>query len=196
MYDDLNQRIPRAECKEIYEIVQSETLQIDPKVNIEIMGSYRRGSDNSGDVDFLITRDDSDGLNHSGVIQRLIERLMKMGIITHEVRQMDLSDTRGRLGRCCLATADRVVERTSRLACTGNEVDGRMSTEQSITSSSNRSVPLPSALLDVISVALMIKISCVYLMNSGVQLYCISQATTLYVPLFIQTLLTKLMDLV
>lgn len=49
------------------------------------MGSYRRGADNSGDVDFLITRNDEDGLNHSGVIERLVKRLMYMGVITHEV---------------------------------------------------------------------------------------------------------------
>jgi DNA polymerase lambda len=49
------------------------------------MGSYRRGAENSGDVDFLITRDDSDGLDHSGIIERLVRKLMFMGIITHEV---------------------------------------------------------------------------------------------------------------
>jgi DNA polymerase lambda len=49
------------------------------------MGSYRRGATNSGDVDFLITRDSSDGLNHSGVIEKLVRRLMVKGIITHEV---------------------------------------------------------------------------------------------------------------
>jgi len=49
------------------------------------MGSYRRGAENSGDVDFLITRNDGDGLNHSGVIERLVKRLMYMGVITHEV---------------------------------------------------------------------------------------------------------------
>jgi DNA polymerase/3'-5' exonuclease PolX len=58
---------------------------IDPKIDIEIMGSYRRGSETSGDVDFLITRDDSDGLNHSGVLRKLIQKLMTRGIITHEV---------------------------------------------------------------------------------------------------------------
>lgn len=86
MYDDLKQRIPRAECKSLYDVVSSEAKAIDPKLEIEIMGSYRRGSPDSGDVDFLITRDDSDGLNHAGVIRRLVERLMVRGVITHEVR--------------------------------------------------------------------------------------------------------------
>lgn len=85
LYEDLKQRIPREECKQIYDIVKREALIIDPKLDIEIMGSYRRGAEYSGDVDFLITRNDEDGLNHSGVIERLVKRLMYMGVITHEV---------------------------------------------------------------------------------------------------------------
>lgn len=49
------------------------------------MGSYRRGAENSGDVDFLITRNDEDGLDHSGLIETLVRKLMFMGVITHEV---------------------------------------------------------------------------------------------------------------
>jgi len=85
LYEDLKQRIPREECKQIYDLVKREALAIDPKIDIEIMGSYRRGAENSGDVDFLITRNDADGLDHSGVIEKLVRRLMFMGVITHEV---------------------------------------------------------------------------------------------------------------
>jgi hypothetical protein len=88
LYEDLKQRIPREECKQIYDIVKREALIIDPKLDIEIMGSYRRGAENSGDVDFLITRNDGDGLNHSGVIEKLVRKLMYMGVITHEVSQL------------------------------------------------------------------------------------------------------------
>ncbi len=49
------------------------------------MGSYRRGQDTSGDVDFLITRDTSDGITHAGVLQRLVKVLKLKGIITHDV---------------------------------------------------------------------------------------------------------------
>ena len=85
LYEDLKQRIPREECKQIYDLVKREALAIDPKIDIEIMGSYRRGAENSGDVDFLITRNDADGLDHSGVIEKLVQKLMFMGVITHEV---------------------------------------------------------------------------------------------------------------
>jgi len=88
LYGDLKQRIPRAECKQIYDIVKREALVIDPKIEIEIMGSYRRGAENSGDVDILITRNDEDGLDHSGLIETLVRKLMFMGVITHEVSSL------------------------------------------------------------------------------------------------------------
>lgn len=56
------------------------------------MGSYRRGQETSGDVDFLITRDPTDGATHANVLKRLITRLIEKGFITHEV-----SGTRGQV---------------------------------------------------------------------------------------------------
>ena len=54
------------------------------------MGSYRRGQETSGDVDLLITRDTADGLNHAGVLGRLVSVLKNKGIITHEVSVVPL----------------------------------------------------------------------------------------------------------
>lgn len=85
LYEDLNSRIPREECKQIFEVVRDEAHKIDPKLWIEIMGSYRRGQETSGDVDFLITRDTSDGITHAGLLPRLVNALRVKGIITHNV---------------------------------------------------------------------------------------------------------------
>lgn len=85
LYDDLNTRIPRAECKLIYDLVREEALAIDSKLWIEIMGSYRRGQNSSGDVDFLITRDPEDGQTHERVLKTLVGNLIAKGFITHEV---------------------------------------------------------------------------------------------------------------
>lgn len=85
LYDDLIDRIPREECRQLYEIIRAEAVAIDPKVWIEIMGSYRRGQETSGDVDILITRDTADGLNHSLVLKKLTDRLKTRRIITHDV---------------------------------------------------------------------------------------------------------------
>lgn len=85
LYDDLNTRIPRAECKEIFEQVKVQAKRVDPRIWIEIMGSYRRGQENSGDVDILITRNTEDGRTHVGALKGLIGRLVDGGIITHQV---------------------------------------------------------------------------------------------------------------
>lgn len=72
-------------------------MTIDPKVWIEIMGSYRRGQETSGDVDILITRDTADGFDHSGVLKRLVDRLQVRGIITHDVSSFSRHQSRMRL---------------------------------------------------------------------------------------------------
>lgn len=47
-------------------------IALDPKIEIEIMGSYRRGAEDSGDVDMLLTRDTSDGFSHAGKLTLLL----------------------------------------------------------------------------------------------------------------------------
>lgn len=87
LYDDLNSRIPRDECRQIFEAIRESALAIDGKLWIEIMGSYRRGNEDSGDVDILITRDTADGLTHAGVLRRLVSDLHSRGIFTHDVSE-------------------------------------------------------------------------------------------------------------
>ncbi|KAL2132305.1 hypothetical protein VTI74DRAFT_3968 [Chaetomium olivicolor] len=55
-YDDLNTRIPRAEITALFAYVQREAAQLDPKIELLVGGSYRRGSDSSGDIDIIITK--------------------------------------------------------------------------------------------------------------------------------------------
>jgi DNA polymerase lambda/DNA polymerase IV len=55
-YDDLNTRIPRDEITALFAYVRRETAQLDPDVELLVGGSYRRGSDNSGDMDIIVTR--------------------------------------------------------------------------------------------------------------------------------------------
>ncbi|WVF67238.1 hypothetical protein IAT40_001986 [Kwoniella sp. CBS 6097] len=89
LYDELNSRIPRDECRLIFEAIRDEAKAIDPDLWIEIMGSYRRGSEDSGDVDILITRQyGSAGLDdgqEKGILGELVDRLRKKGIITHDL---------------------------------------------------------------------------------------------------------------
>ncbi|CAE6488305.1 unnamed protein product [Rhizoctonia solani] len=66
-YTDLQRRMPRSEAAEIFERIKAAALQLDPVLNIEIMGSFRRGKPTCGDIDILITRPSSDGGSHRGM---------------------------------------------------------------------------------------------------------------------------------
>ncbi|OHF01039.1 hypothetical protein CORC01_03606 [Colletotrichum orchidophilum] len=55
-FDDLNTRIPRAEMKMLGEVVRSEAAKVDSTVQIIVGGSYRRGAESSGDIDFIVTK--------------------------------------------------------------------------------------------------------------------------------------------
>ncbi|KAI0743040.1 hypothetical protein C8Q80DRAFT_1221327 [Daedaleopsis nitida] len=79
-YDDINQRIPRAEVQEIYNIVEATALRFDPKSFIRVMGSFRRGKADCGDIDVLITRPTDDGKTHRGILRRLLAELHRRGL--------------------------------------------------------------------------------------------------------------------
>jgi NAD-dependent DNA ligase len=74
-YYDIQQRIPRAEIKE-YENIFKETIQ-NPS-DLEIVGSYRRGANDSGDIDVIIKgssksyTDLVNNLRHSRIILEIL----------------------------------------------------------------------------------------------------------------------------
>lgn len=54
--DEFCARIPRKEVEHHGLVVREAIAQEDPKIEVTIRGSYRRGSADSGDVDFIITK--------------------------------------------------------------------------------------------------------------------------------------------
>ncbi|KAI0277191.1 Nucleotidyltransferase [Russula aff. rugulosa BPL654] len=84
-YDDINTRMPREEASEIFGVIKSIALSLDPKLFIEIMGSYRRGKATCGDIDIMITRSPDDGKTHAGILSRLLSALRSAGIITEDL---------------------------------------------------------------------------------------------------------------
>ncbi|TFK48168.1 hypothetical protein OE88DRAFT_1647173 [Heliocybe sulcata] len=87
-YDDINDRMPRAEAKEIFDRIKAIALKLDPKLFIEIMGSYRsasRGKADCGDIDILITRPTDDGRTHRGILRKLLRNLHEERIITEDL---------------------------------------------------------------------------------------------------------------
>ncbi len=94
-----------SEVQALFDVIASEARKIDPKIQIEAMGSFRRGEETSGDLDCLITRDTSDGKTHSGklvqhghdllsitsgtgLVGKLVDRLSATGFITHHVSEL------------------------------------------------------------------------------------------------------------
>jgi DNA polymerase IV len=55
-YEDFATRIPRAEVEQHGEYVRNTLHKLDPNFEIYIMGSYRRGAKDSGDIDLIITK--------------------------------------------------------------------------------------------------------------------------------------------
>ncbi|ETI22334.1 hypothetical protein G647_06408 [Cladophialophora carrionii CBS 160.54] len=59
-YNDFQQRIPRKEVEQHAAVVESALTSADPKLQLIIGGSYRRGSKDSGDIDCIITMEGAD----------------------------------------------------------------------------------------------------------------------------------------
>lgn len=55
-YDDFAQRIPRKEVEAHWTIVRQAVQAVDKDMQVLIAGSYRRGAQDSGDIDLLITK--------------------------------------------------------------------------------------------------------------------------------------------
>ncbi|ESK89489.1 dna polymerase lambda [Moniliophthora roreri MCA 2997] len=106
-YDDINDRMPREEASAIFALIKPIALSIDPALYIEIMGSYRRGKADCGDIDILITRPIHDGKTHEGVLSRLLARLRAENILTEDLALPEHDPEEGDLeaiyrGLCCL----------------------------------------------------------------------------------------------
>lgn len=73
-YEDILQRIPRGEIEE-YKIIFESAFKGSGKM--EIVGSYRRGAQTSGDIDVIITSNSPD------VFTNFIDNLIKSKVILH-----------------------------------------------------------------------------------------------------------------
>jgi DNA polymerase beta len=75
-YDDFEKRIPRIEMEKHDKFIIDAITKIDDKIAVMIMGSYRRGEKNSGDIDILLThKNDID--DYDALFTRVIENLEK-----------------------------------------------------------------------------------------------------------------------
>ena len=75
-YEQILERIPRSEIEE-YKQVFTNAFSRDPNSKYEIVGSYRRGAQTSGDIDVIITS------NSASVYKNFIDELIKQKVIIH-----------------------------------------------------------------------------------------------------------------
>lgn len=85
-YDDLEQRIPRAEILAFEKIFKEqfkfgESTEADG-ADFKIVGSYRRGLKSSGDIDVIITNN-----NHPNILKMFVNKLEETGIILHKLAE-------------------------------------------------------------------------------------------------------------
>ena len=77
-FDDIQKRIPRAEIQSFEKKFHKEFEKVkDKSGRFEIVGSYRRGAQSSGDIDVIISNDGKD----EKLFSNFIEALQKDGII-------------------------------------------------------------------------------------------------------------------
>jgi DNA polymerase IV len=81
-YDDFATRIPRAEVEVHGSFVRGALARIDPGFQATVMGSYRRGAEDSGDIDMIITKPGAKiSVLRSVVFESLVPRLFAMDFL-------------------------------------------------------------------------------------------------------------------
>ncbi|KAL2113587.1 hypothetical protein VUR80DRAFT_3275 [Thermomyces stellatus] len=102
-YEDLNTRIPRAEVEALGEIVRAAAAKIDDKVEVIIGGSYRRGAESSGDIDFVLTKKGTSSTEElTPFLARLARDLEDAGILVATLAASRVRSDGSKLHGCCV----------------------------------------------------------------------------------------------
>lgn len=81
-YEDIEQRIPRSEIDDYAKLLKTIFGELDfPNASMEIVGSYRRGAKNSGDIDVIMT----DKEDNPKLLERFVASLVDKGILLHKL---------------------------------------------------------------------------------------------------------------
>ncbi|PWW75983.1 hypothetical protein C7212DRAFT_295594 [Tuber magnatum] len=80
-YEDFQQRIPRDEVKQHGDIAMRVAHEIDAELKLEILGSYRRGAKDCGDIDIMITKEGVEGREITEILRELIEKLFEIDFL-------------------------------------------------------------------------------------------------------------------
>ncbi|KAL8390672.1 hypothetical protein RB595_009651 [Gaeumannomyces hyphopodioides] len=105
---DLNSRIPRAEVEALAGLVRRAAALVDPAVRLLLGGSYRRGADTCGDVDFIVTKDGTAVTDDLvPFLDELLARLTEAGIVVATVAALQTDRPGGsKWHGCCVLPHD------------------------------------------------------------------------------------------
>ncbi|RYP54976.1 hypothetical protein DL768_000292 [Monosporascus sp. mg162] len=105
-FEDLNERIPRWEVEALAAVIREAAGSIDASVEFIIGGSYRRGSDSSGDIDLIITKKGtSSSQDLRPFLEKLIKRLADDGFLTAALASFSENTNKGHGSKwhgCCV----------------------------------------------------------------------------------------------
>ena len=107
-YTDFNARIPRAEVAAHGSIVTAALKRIDPRFEATVMGSYRRGATDSGDIDMIITHPSASlSQIRTTVFKHLVPSLFTSGFLKASLATMRRHDASGTKwhGASCLPSS-------------------------------------------------------------------------------------------
>jgi DNA polymerase IV len=107
-YDDFNSRIARAEVEAHGAVVKTALAKIGPEFETTVMGSYRRGANDSGDIDMIITCPGASlSTLHPIVFDSLVPQLFRSGFLKASLATSRTNDSMGTKwhGASCLPTS-------------------------------------------------------------------------------------------
>lgn len=116
-FDELNARIPRTEVTALGEFVMVVAAEIDPAVEFVISGSYRRGSQLSGDIDLVVTKKGTSSTEALvPFLHELVDKLYDVGFLTATLSSLSAEVKQGHGSKwhgCCVlprSAATRLTE--------------------------------------------------------------------------------------
>ncbi|KAK0045407.1 DNA polymerase beta [Biomphalaria pfeifferi] len=107
-FEDFQKKIPRSEMIEIQDFVKCLIHSLDKKYEVTVCGSFRRGAESSGDIDFLLSHKDftSKSEKRPSLLHRVVKKLEDVHFITDT---LSLGDTKF-MGVCRLLSKNETNE--------------------------------------------------------------------------------------
>eukprot|EP01130_Rhizamoeba_saxonica_P005686 TRINITY_DN2258_c0_g1_i1.p1 TRINITY_DN2258_c0_g1~~TRINITY_DN2258_c0_g1_i1.p1 ORF type:complete len:349 (+),score=76.96 TRINITY_DN2258_c0_g1_i1:213-1259(+) len=89
-FDEMQERIPRPEVKALFHRLRDVAKSIDSKIIVKCCGSYRRGLENSGDIDLLMTHplftlEQKQKGNTYDLLKRMVTKLHELKFLVEDI---------------------------------------------------------------------------------------------------------------